>query len=225
MLIGPAPVLALLRRQLEPNPDIQSFTEHEVREAVEYIATAKPPVVALDEEFAVIREVKPSSAASPTIRIWRPARSAFWPGSLTRNPHGTKSRTSRPSQRCQWTRAAPRPRRHSIDMARGARNASASPRAWRSPWTAVRRSSWICPAAVHRCCRRWCCGRTSTSGWPCGSHPRHPLRRHRRLGHVRDAAGPAPRYRAGLKISGIDAAILEEFAVRHRAAAHSGQPD
>ena len=53
VLIGPAPLLAMLRKQLDSHAPIQSFTEREIREAVEYIATAKPPVVAIDEEFAV----------------------------------------------------------------------------------------------------------------------------------------------------------------------------
>ena len=46
-------MLARLRSQLDTHQQVQSFTEHEVREAVEYIATARPPVVAIDEEFAV----------------------------------------------------------------------------------------------------------------------------------------------------------------------------
>lgn len=53
VLIAPASLLDLLRTRLDTHGRIQSFTEHEVREAVEYIATARPPVVAIDEVFAV----------------------------------------------------------------------------------------------------------------------------------------------------------------------------
>lgn len=53
VLIGPSEALAALRKQLATDNAVQTFTDHEVREAVEYIATAKPPVVAIDEEFAV----------------------------------------------------------------------------------------------------------------------------------------------------------------------------
>jgi hypothetical protein len=53
VLIGPSESLASLRKQLATENTVQTFTDHEVREAVEYIATAKPPIVAIDEEFAV----------------------------------------------------------------------------------------------------------------------------------------------------------------------------
>jgi hypothetical protein len=53
VLIGPAAALDLLRKQLASDHPVQLFTDHEVREAVEYIATARPEIVAIDAEFAV----------------------------------------------------------------------------------------------------------------------------------------------------------------------------
>lgn len=43
----------MLRQQLATQDEVQTFTDHEVREAVEFIATARPAIVALDEAFAV----------------------------------------------------------------------------------------------------------------------------------------------------------------------------
>jgi hypothetical protein len=53
VLIGPRDALAMLRQQLATENEVQTFTDHEVREAVEFIATARPAIVALAEEFAV----------------------------------------------------------------------------------------------------------------------------------------------------------------------------
>jgi hypothetical protein len=53
VLIGPKDALAMLRKQLATESAVQTFTDHEVREAVEFIATARPAIVALDEQFAV----------------------------------------------------------------------------------------------------------------------------------------------------------------------------
>ena len=52
-MIGPPDALASLRAQVSNGNQVQTFTDHQVREAVEYIATYKPSVVAVDEAFAV----------------------------------------------------------------------------------------------------------------------------------------------------------------------------
>ncbi len=88
VLIGPAVALPVLRKHLPADTAVQTFTDHEVRQAVEYIATAKPAVVAIDEEFAVGprgdaligRIVEDPSLAACEIRILprapRPERAA-----------------------------------------------------------------------------------------------------------------------------------------------------
>lgn len=53
VVIGPSEVLASLRTQLANGDQVQTFTDHQVREAVEFIATHKPSIVAVDREFAV----------------------------------------------------------------------------------------------------------------------------------------------------------------------------
>jgi PilZ domain len=53
VLIGPVDALASLREQLTAGGPPQTFTDHQIREAVEYIARYKPAVVAIDEQFAV----------------------------------------------------------------------------------------------------------------------------------------------------------------------------
>src|SRR5918993_5339475 len=52
VLIGPRDALPALRKQLATETEVQTFTDQQVREAVEFIATARPAVVALDEQFA-----------------------------------------------------------------------------------------------------------------------------------------------------------------------------
>jgi hypothetical protein len=53
VVIGPAEALASLRTQVANGAEVQTFTDYQVREAVEYIATHKPAVVAVEQEFAV----------------------------------------------------------------------------------------------------------------------------------------------------------------------------
>jgi len=52
VLIGPADALAGLRGQLSDSP-LQVFTEYQVREAVEFIATHKPDIVAIEHKLPV----------------------------------------------------------------------------------------------------------------------------------------------------------------------------
>jgi hypothetical protein len=53
VLIGPIETHAAMRAQVANGYQIQTFNDHQVREAVEYIARYKPAVVAIDEQFAV----------------------------------------------------------------------------------------------------------------------------------------------------------------------------
>lgn len=52
VLIGPADALPALGSQLTDSP-LQTFTEYQVREAVEFIATHTPDVLAIEQQFAV----------------------------------------------------------------------------------------------------------------------------------------------------------------------------
>ena len=53
VLIGPDEAHAAMRAQVANGYQIQTFTDHQVREAVEYIARYRPAVVAIEEQFAV----------------------------------------------------------------------------------------------------------------------------------------------------------------------------
>lgn len=52
VLIGPADALPDLQQRLDPNADVQSFTESEALEALDYIIRAKPALIALQDDFA-----------------------------------------------------------------------------------------------------------------------------------------------------------------------------
>jgi hypothetical protein len=53
VLIGPSETHDAMRAQVGNGYQIQTFTDHQVREAVEYIARYKPAIVAIEEQFAV----------------------------------------------------------------------------------------------------------------------------------------------------------------------------
>lgn len=53
VVIGPTEALGALRAQLPENRPLQTFTDHQVREAVEFIATHRPAIVGIEETFAV----------------------------------------------------------------------------------------------------------------------------------------------------------------------------
>jgi PilZ domain len=53
VLMGPNEALDALRAQLPENSTVQTFTDHQVRDAVEFIAIHKPTVVAIEQGFAV----------------------------------------------------------------------------------------------------------------------------------------------------------------------------
>jgi hypothetical protein len=53
VLIGPADALPGLQQRLDPNAEVQSFTEGEALEALDYIIRTKPGLIALQDEFSV----------------------------------------------------------------------------------------------------------------------------------------------------------------------------
>jgi hypothetical protein len=52
VLIGPADALPGLQQRLDPTADIQSFTESEALEALDYIIRSKPGLIAMQDEFS-----------------------------------------------------------------------------------------------------------------------------------------------------------------------------
>lgn len=52
VLIGPADSLPALQERLDPTAEIQSFTDSEALEALDHIMTAKPDLVAMQDEFS-----------------------------------------------------------------------------------------------------------------------------------------------------------------------------
>ena len=52
VLIGPADSLPALQERLDPAADIHTFDESEALEALDYIMRTKPPLVAMQDEFA-----------------------------------------------------------------------------------------------------------------------------------------------------------------------------
>jgi hypothetical protein len=52
VLIGPADALPGLQERLDPRAEVQTFTESEALEALDYIIKSKPALVAMQDEFA-----------------------------------------------------------------------------------------------------------------------------------------------------------------------------
>ena len=52
VLIGPADALPSLQERLDPNAEVQSFTESEALEALDYIIRTKPGLIALQDDFS-----------------------------------------------------------------------------------------------------------------------------------------------------------------------------
>ena len=52
VLIGPADALPGLQERLDPNAEVQSFTESEALEALDYIIRTKPALIAMQDEFS-----------------------------------------------------------------------------------------------------------------------------------------------------------------------------
>ena len=52
VLIGPAETLPSLQERLDPDAEIQTFTESEALEALDHIIRTKPLVVAMQDDFA-----------------------------------------------------------------------------------------------------------------------------------------------------------------------------
>jgi hypothetical protein len=53
VLIGPADAIPGLQARLDPTAEVQSFTESEALEALDYIIRTKPGLIALQDDFAV----------------------------------------------------------------------------------------------------------------------------------------------------------------------------
>ena len=52
VLIGPADSLPALQERLDPTAEVQTFTDSEALEALDYIMTARPDLVSMQDEFA-----------------------------------------------------------------------------------------------------------------------------------------------------------------------------
>ena len=52
MLIGPADALPGLQERLDPNAEVQTFTESEALEALDHIIRTKPGIIAMQDEFS-----------------------------------------------------------------------------------------------------------------------------------------------------------------------------
>lgn len=234
VVIGPSEALAALRAQLAHEEQVQAFTDHQVREAVEFIATHKPTVVAVDQSFAVSprgealvgRIVDDPSLAQCEIRVLAPS------------PPPKPEREKRKKSGSGITPAVPA----------AAAAATAAPAEVVSAGTAFDRR------AIRRAERiRMLAGVSITvDGNPAelvdlssvgaqvlSKMILRPNQRVRLLllegnpearrtlrcsGSVVWAAfempaGQTPRYRAGLKLSGSEAEAVQGFADRHRAAA------
>lgn len=212
VLIGPASLLDVLRTRLDAHGRIQSFTEHEVREAVEYIATARPPVVAIDEVFAV------STRGEALIgRITDdPELSACEIRILAREPRPVLSPETVPASATAADEPAPRPAfdRHGtrrVERVRLIEGVAVTVDG--SPAELVDLSS---------------CGAQLVSRIVLRPNQRVRLSLPEGTQAVRCGgavvwasfempAGLPPRYRAGLRLSGIDGDVLAGYADRYRA--------
>lgn len=217
VLIGPAAALDLLRKQLASDQPVQLFTDHEVREAVEYIATARPELVAIDAEFAVsargealigrIEEdatlrcqlkllARGEHAAPPARKSGTGITPVGAPAPAPYEKHGTRRarRVRMPEGVAVTLDGSPA---ELVDLSSvGAQVVS---KAVLRPNQRVR---LLLPEG-HRHLR--CAGSVV---WAAYEMP----------------AGKPPRYRAGLKLSGVEGDALEGFAARHKAPG-SGEPD
>jgi hypothetical protein len=222
VLIGPSDVLVRLRKQLDTDSPVQTFTDHDVREAVEYIATKKPAVVAIDEDFAV----SPRGEALVGRILDDPGLSACEIRILPRAPKTEQEPTTiksgtgitpdapaplvAPTLDRHGTRRAPRVRlieglmltvdgnaAELVDLS--ANGAQVLSRIVLRPNQRVR----VALPDGKRALR--CAGAVV---WASFEMP----------------PGQSPRYRAGLKLSGIEADAIEGFAARHKAP-DSPEPD
>lgn len=223
----------MLRQQLATEDEVQTFTDHEVREAVEFIATARPAVVAIEEAFAVS------------------ARGEALIGRITDDPALTACDVRVLSRE-------PRPPAAAQPTASGSTMAPPTPSDSSSPAAAPAAVATAQPALDQRGTRRAPRVRVA-SGVPVtvdgnaaelvdlsavgaqvvskivlrpNQHVRLALPEGKRslrfAGSVVWATfempqGQQPRYRAGLKISGIEGESLQSFAERHRKPG-SGEP-
>jgi PilZ domain len=237
VLIGPRDALAKLREQLATENEVQTFTDHDVREAVEFIATARPAIVALEEEFAV--------SARGEALIGRitddPALTSCDVRVLSREPRLRTAAAPAPAAGGGGTKAATGPSESSssattapaalatVEPALDQRGTRRAPR--------VRVMSGV-PVTVDGNAAELvdisAVGAQVVSKIILRPNQRVRLalpegkRSLRCAGSVVWATfempqGQQPRYRAGLKLSGIEGESLQSFAERHRARG-SGEP-
>ena len=223
----------MLRQQLATEDEVQTFTDHEVREAVEFIATARPAIVAIEEAFAVSargealigritddpalmacdvrvlsREPRPPAAAQPTA-----SGSTMAPTT----PSDSSSPTAAPAA---VATAQPALDQRGTRRAERVRVASGVPVTVDGNAAELVDLSAVGAQVVSKIVLR-----------P-NQHVRLALPEGKRslrfAGSVVWATfempqGQQPRYRAGLKISGIEGESLQSFAERHRKPG-SGEP-
>lgn len=217
VLIGPAAALDLLRKQLASDQPVQLFTDHEVREAVEYIATARPELVAIDAEFAVsargealIGRIEEDPTLRCQLKLLARGENAA-PGVRKSGTGITPAGAPAPAPyEKHGTRRAPR-----IRMSEGVAVTLDGNPAELVDLSTV--GAQVVSKAVLRPNQRV---RLLLPEGP---------RNLRCAGSVVWAAyempsGKPPRYRAGLKLSGVESEALEGFAERHKPA-ESGEPD
>lgn len=221
VLIGPTDALARLREQFPADKRVQTFSDHEVRAAVEHIATHRPATVAIEESFAVSPRGEALIGRIMDDPALQGCEIRVLPG-LTPAPPARKSGTGIPA-------AAPRPESPApaLDY-RGTRRA-----------VRIRMAAHV-EVAVD--------GNPAEliDLSPVGAQvvSRMVLRPNQRvrlslpdgkkvvrcLGSVVWAsfempAGQPPRYRAGLRLSGVETDAVDRFAERHRATAPASSVD
>jgi PilZ domain len=209
VLIGPAAALDLLRKQLASDHPVQLFTDHEVREAVEYIATARPEMVAIDAEFAVSARGEALIGRieeDPTLRCQLKllARGENGPAAVRKSGTGITPAGAAPAPyEKSGTRRAERVRMPDgvavtldgnpaelVDLSTvGAQVVS----------KAVLRPNQRVRVALPEGRRHLRCAGSVV--WASFEMP----------------SGKSPRYRAGLKLSGVESDDLQNFADRHKA--------
>jgi hypothetical protein len=234
VLIGPREALAMLRQQLATENEVQTFTDHEVREAVEFIATARPAIVAIEEVFAVSargealigRITDDPALVSCDVRVLsrepRAAAAAPSPAAGSTMAPAILSDSSLPAIAAAAVATAPQP---AMDQ-RGTRRVTRVRVAAGVPVTVDGNAAELVDLSS--------LGAQVVSKMVLrpNQHVRLALPEGKRslrcAGSVVWATfempqGQQPRYRAGLKLSGIEGESLQSFAERHRKPG-SGEP-
>lgn len=234
VVIGPSEALDALRAQLPEGSPLQAFTGFQVREAVEYIATHKPAIVAIEQSFAVSprgealvgRIMDDASLTACEIRVLglpRPEREK------TRKKSGTGITPAAPAGPGSPAAPAAPPNGHAAAAAvsldyRGTRRAErvriiegVSVTVDGLPADLVDLSALgaqVVSRAVLRPNQRVRMQLPENKG-----DGRRALRCAASVvwASFEMPPGQPPRYRAGLKLSGAEAEAVEQFALLHRA--------